>query len=190
MPLKTLVKAGSITNLSDARYCAGMGVEMLGFGAVPGLENHIPAKLYQEIRGWVSGPKVVAEIYGIKDHAQISGVIEGYMPDLFELTFREYANLPQLPVPAIIRIADDELESMHMVTRPVAFWLISERAALSFKVTNPTIPILVEVGSPDAVDQLLKKEFIKGIAIRGSEEIRPGFKTYDVMADILESLAE
>ena len=29
MPLKTFVKVGNITNLSDARYCAGMGVDML-----------------------------------------------------------------------------------------------------------------------------------------------------------------
>jgi phosphoribosylanthranilate isomerase len=34
MPLKTFVKVGCITNLSDARYCAGMGVDMLGFRAV------------------------------------------------------------------------------------------------------------------------------------------------------------
>ena len=29
--LKTLVKVGEINNLSDARYSAGMGVELLGF---------------------------------------------------------------------------------------------------------------------------------------------------------------
>ena len=29
--LKTQVKVSSITNLSDARYCAGMGVDLLGF---------------------------------------------------------------------------------------------------------------------------------------------------------------
>ena len=29
--LKTLIKVSNINNLSDARYCAGMGVEMLGF---------------------------------------------------------------------------------------------------------------------------------------------------------------
>ncbi len=31
MALKTIVKVGNITNLSDARYCAVMGVDMLGF---------------------------------------------------------------------------------------------------------------------------------------------------------------
>ena len=48
MPLKTIVKVGSITNLSDARYCAGMGVEMLGFNVVAGHESFIDAKKYQE----------------------------------------------------------------------------------------------------------------------------------------------
>ena len=37
MGLKTLVKVSEVNNLSDARYCAGMGVEMIGFSLD---ENH------------------------------------------------------------------------------------------------------------------------------------------------------
>ena len=66
MPLKTFVKVGCITNLSDARYCAGMGVDMLGFRAVESQENYIKPSQFQEIRGWIAGPLVVAEVYGVE----------------------------------------------------------------------------------------------------------------------------
>ena len=42
--LKTLVKVSGIENLSDARYCAGMGVEFLGFPLA-----QIPFEKFQEI---------------------------------------------------------------------------------------------------------------------------------------------
>lgn len=62
MPLKTLVKVGKITNLSDARYCAGMNVDMLGFVTVESRENYLPVKDYQDIRGWVSAERHSGEL--------------------------------------------------------------------------------------------------------------------------------
>jgi phosphoribosylanthranilate isomerase len=81
MPLKTIVKVGNISNLSDARYCAGMGVDMLGFRVIDGLPGYIAPQAFQEIRGWISGPKVVAEIYGIDRSDKIPHIVENYAPD-------------------------------------------------------------------------------------------------------------
>jgi phosphoribosylanthranilate isomerase len=49
MALKTKVKAGNITNLSDARYCAGMGVDWLGFPA-----DVVNPDTFKEITNWVT----------------------------------------------------------------------------------------------------------------------------------------
>ena len=67
MPLKTFVKVGSITNLSDARYCAGMMVDMLGFRSVEGQEGYIKPAQFQEIRGWISGPLVISFVAALAD---------------------------------------------------------------------------------------------------------------------------
>ena len=61
MALKTLVKISNVTNLSDARYCAGMGVDMLGFSMDADSPDYIEPKKFAEIRGWVAGVQIVGE---------------------------------------------------------------------------------------------------------------------------------
>ena len=56
MALKTLVKVGKISNLSDAWYCAGMSVDMLGFTVIASQENYVSPELFREMRGWFYGP--------------------------------------------------------------------------------------------------------------------------------------
>src|SRR3954471_4938768 len=109
MPLKTLVKVGSITNLSDARYCAGMGVDMLGFGVVEDHDNHIDISLFQQIRGWVSGPQVVAEMYGLKKATDIQAILQNYAPDMVEMTFASYQELKsEIQLPFIVALSSKE----------------------------------------------------------------------------------
>ncbi|HEY0656099.1 MAG TPA: hypothetical protein VGD65_23350, partial [Chryseosolibacter sp.] len=103
MPLKTLVKVGNISNLSDARYCSGMGVEMLGFRVIEGQQNFVSPKLFQEIRGWVTGPKIVAEIYGLTSPDQLPSILENYAPDYFEIDAAAFSILSdQLALPCIV----------------------------------------------------------------------------------------
>src|SRR6187402_1005196 len=108
MALKTFVKVGSITNLSDARYCAGMGADLLGFRVVEGHESYISPKQFQEIRGWVTGPKVVAEIYGITDAQTLTTILENYRPDFLELGVNEFNLLHTLPLPFILSVKEHE----------------------------------------------------------------------------------
>jgi len=191
MPLKTLVKAGSITNLSDARYCAGMGVDMLGYSVIEGQQNHIPSKLYQEIRGWVSGPQVVAEIYGHTDASVAQSIIDQYAPDYFEIDFNHYQRWEVKPAkPFIIRLAETELNFLDIRDPQVVYWLIDEKTMLSQIKKIIGHPVLAKISSKTRIPELLSIEGIKGIALEGSAEIRPGYKSYDHIAEILESLEE
>src|SRR5690349_8085794 len=109
MALTRFVKVGNISNLSDARYCAGMGVDLLGFRTIEGQENFIAPKQFQEVRGWVTGPRVVGEIYGFKNLEQLTHVLESYRPDLFELSLDELNKLDQTPLPLIVRITSFDI---------------------------------------------------------------------------------
>ena len=180
MPLKTFVKVGSITNLSDARYCAGMGADMLGFNAIEGKDHYLSPKQFQEIRGWVTGPLVVAEVSGLKSADQLKAIIENYQPDYLELGLAELAFVEEISIPFILRL-DKESIDLKLPNKPA---YILAPAFLS----DAASPLLIEVSSLAEAEQALQHSTIKGIALRGSAEISPGLKTYDELAEVLELL--
>lgn len=181
MPLKTVVKVGNISNLSDARYCSGMGVEMLGFRVLEGQPNYIAPKLFQEIRGWVTGPKIVAEVYGITSGDQLAAVIENYAPDYFELTDEEYGRFQsQLSLPCIVTKSgrsDDR----------IAYQLLTEDELEGYR---GSARLLIKPSSSDTVLGLIALPKVAGLALDGTPEQRPGFKDYADLAEILEKLEE
>jgi phosphoribosylanthranilate isomerase len=190
MPLKTLVKVGSLTNLSDARYCAGMDVQMLGFQAVPELPRHISAMKFQEIRGWISGPKIVAEAHGVQSKAQLMAIIESYRPDYLELGTAElhFIDNPELPV--ILKLQPGEswnelTDSLHSAKKAVAYALVEPHDDQHLPV-----PKIVVISSLDEAQKLLAKADANGIALQGSDEFSPGLKSYDTLAPILELLED
>lgn len=180
MPLKTLVKVGSLTNLSDARYCAGMEVQLLGFQAVPGLPGHITPTRFQEIRGWIAGPSIVAEVHGVQNRQQVDEIVEAYRPDYIEVGIAEFPMVQHLVLPVIVRIKAGE--SLPPGIAP-AYALVdfSDRRALE-------VPCIVFVSSVEDVENALSTDGIKGIALQGGDELSPGLKTYDTLAPILEML--
>lgn len=55
----TRLKICGITTLADARYCAGAGVDYLGFIQHPESPRYIAPEQAKEIIGWVYGPETV-----------------------------------------------------------------------------------------------------------------------------------
>jgi phosphoribosylanthranilate isomerase len=196
MPLKTLVKVGSITNLSDARYCAGMGVEMLGFNVVTGHESFIDAKKYQEIRGWVTGPAVVAEIYNLNPES-LSEIVENYAPEYLELAAKDLSILPsEISTPLILKVDEDTFTNQQSVINSrknqIAHVIIdqSEASAEFITVVSNQFSVLLSPEKDVNINSVLDALPVKGIALNGSQEIKPGLKDYDHLAEVLELLEE
>ena len=190
MPLKTLIKVGSLTNLSDARYCAGMDVQMLGFQAVPDLPRHLPAAKFQEIRGWVTGPKIVAEVHGVQSQSQLELIIETYRPDYLELGLNEVQFMGTATVPVILALRPDEfwdeaIKANMSLQSLVAYALVDIADARELPV-----PKIVHVASFDEALIVLEKSAASGMALLGSDELSPGLKSYDTLAPILEMLED
>ncbi len=55
----TKIKICGITSLADARYCAGAGVDYLGFIQYPESPRYIPANEARAIIEWLYGPETV-----------------------------------------------------------------------------------------------------------------------------------
>lgn len=88
---KILVK--SITSLSEARYCAGMFVDYISFDFNAESEYYIPKKNSDEIRGWLSGVKILGS-FETNDSSAINQLIEENNLDGFIFTQNQYTLLP------------------------------------------------------------------------------------------------
>lgn len=58
--MKVKVKVGNISQFHEARYCAGMGVDWIGF-------KPMPAGHFAEIAGWLAGPRFAWEVESIPE---------------------------------------------------------------------------------------------------------------------------
>jgi phosphoribosylanthranilate isomerase len=192
MALKTIVKVGKISTLSDARYCAGMGVDMLGFCVNEGQDSYVTPESFREIRGWFSGPRVVAEAYGIKSSMELNNITLNYLPDLLEVSHEELPYVQPESRKFILSI-DSEGWAKHEAKvleckNQIEFLLLPIKVdkALVHELSRH-FKILVQGFSLEESTDILNSD-IAGINLLGSSEERPGFKSYDQLSEILESL--
>ncbi|CAD5278036.1 MULTISPECIES: N-(5'-phosphoribosyl)anthranilate isomerase [unclassified Imperialibacter] len=196
MALKAIVKVGSVTNLSDARYCAGMGVDMLGFDINPASPEYVNPLKFQEITGWVAGVKLVGEAHGLSEENIRAQLVQ------YELDCLEISDLPLLEslkhtdLTFIIKATTEASLNTAMTlaknTPAVAYIFAELNNQLSVKQVvsaNSEVPLLVGYDvSPEQVERLLASDNVNGFALKGSQEVKPGFKDYDELADMLEAL--
>ncbi|OIN61109.1 N-(5'-phosphoribosyl)anthranilate isomerase [Arsenicibacter rosenii] len=203
MALKTIVKISNVTNLSDARYCAGMGVDMLGFSMDEQSPEYVDPKKLAEIRSWVAGVQIVGETTST-DLTQLEQLLELYQPDILQIN--ESALLPYVssfgkPVILSLDLSLLSLEQLDaLATTPLAgadFVLLESRAALhldadlSAQINQLAArhPVLLGTGfSADSINGLLSTLPVQGIALQGGDEERPGNKEFGALMDILEVL--
>ena len=195
--LKTLVKVSNVTNLSDARYCAGMGVEMIGFVMDKDSVDFISPEKMKEIKSWVAGVLTVGETQSA-DYEEVKEFINAYEIDILQIS--DASLLPQiadLGKPIILKLdfAGTYFEEyLARYSQFVEFFLadggeLSDFAKDSLKKYSFNYPIVLDFGiTTENVNQLLEELNLHGIALKGSNEIRPGSKDYDELRDILEIL--
>jgi phosphoribosylanthranilate isomerase len=195
MALKTLVKVSNITNLSDARYCAGMGVEIIGFVMDKHSADYISPEKMKEIKSWVAGVLTVGETQSA-DYEEVKTFVQEYGIDILQIS--DASLLPQisdLGKPIILKLDFDSEyfeDYLERYSQFVEFFLVdggelSDFARYTLKEYAFNYPIVLDFGvTVDSVNELLDEMHLHGIALKGSNEIRPGSKDYDELRDILE----
>lgn len=196
MGLKTTVKVGSITNLSDARYCAGMGVDLLGFNVVEGTPDYISPIQVEELRGWFVGPKVVIEIYGIDKVEAYETLFNNYQPDMIELSCHELLKLRPRDIPIILSIVPDQYHDQAAVLRDFKssiqfLQLPSDTDKKLLKEIVKQFQVLLTLSADAKPDiDFIKENAGIGFALKGSAEEKAGYKSYDQLTAVLEQLEE
>jgi phosphoribosylanthranilate isomerase len=201
--LQTFVKISGITNLSDARYCAGMGVDMLGFSMDADTPDYVNPTRFAEIRQWIAGVQIVGETQQTNPET-IETLLETYQPDALQVD--ESALLPYLATfgkPLLLRIdlthsTLEQLAAIYATTHEhVAYFLLDSPAMLhldddmkaTLRQLAQTYPILLGAGiTAETVQTLLTDLPLRGISLRGGEEDRPGSKDFGDLMDVLEAL--
>lgn len=203
MALKTTVKVSDITNLSDARYCAGMGVEILGFCFEDKQDKFVAPDLFTALSEWLSGVKYSADFTDYSAQ-QIEKTLKMYKPvELLQTASSEQATLlNKLELPIILQLeasnfgslgalADEMKRSQHNI----AYFNLENSEDVNYLTLEDALylaeqyPVLLGFGvTPTNVLSLVDESAIQGIALKGSNEIKPGYKDYDALAEILEQL--
>jgi len=104
------VKICGITNLADARYCAGAGADYLGFIQSPASPRYVDAETAKQIIEWVAGVKAVgvfvnADVTKVNDVARAAGF------DIVQLHGDEsvdYCKLIEPPAIKAFRVRNDQ----------------------------------------------------------------------------------
>ena len=194
--LRTLIKVSNINNLSDARYCAGMGVEMLGFSM-----DQLSFDKFKEMRGWLAGVKVVGETDS-QDILKIIELSETYQPDYLQVSdFQNIIEIQKIGKPIILKVdfATANLPALFQTTKGSVEYFLLENSD-DFGVIDDAVlsqldawsfqfPLILGFGikESNAID-LLEQTQLTGFALRGNDEIRPGFGDSEELMNILEIL--
>ncbi|MFT4834560.1 MAG: phosphoribosylanthranilate isomerase [Marinoscillum sp.] len=201
MALKTFVKISNVDNLSDARYCAGMMVDVIGFNLNEKTEGYISAETFGEITDWVAGVKFCGE-FGDTDVASIKLASANYKLDFIETSQLDLLEeLSELGIPLIYRAIIDANRDLNTIEKNIDYakeitsYVIVDfgnqiTSALSFNENNLADANMIISLKADSnnLDAMITEGTYSGIELMGTPEDRPGFKDYDYVMDTLEAL--
>jgi phosphoribosylanthranilate isomerase len=183
---KPITYVRRVTNLSDARYCAGMGVDMLGYVIDPAHADYVSPKIYQEISGWIAGPRRVVEILTLTP--DLRDQLIHYSPELIHIHFTLIKPdlLPDLPlvVECDFTECNDALRKVNQLGLRTEYLLVTGLKGQSFKTDFH--PLLIDIGNQRA--SLLLQYSADGLSMSGTHEQAPGLKDYDHLAQVFEEI--
>ncbi len=184
------IKASQVSNLTDARYFAALGVDYLGFKLDLSHDERLSAPLFYAIKEWVEGPKIVAEI----GKTPIELIYDVFNEDDFDLIQSE-----------LTEISSSQLTSVKLQTlsdinayKPSEIYLlnleeIDEESLYHNKeeliaLCNRMQLIFPAPSQKENILSLIQEIKPYGIEVKGSAEEKVGFKSYDDLDEFFDIL--
>lgn len=206
MGLRTSVIVNGINNLSDARYCAGMGVDVISFNLKLDDKTRMSSETLKEIVGWVSGVKLGGEFERAKpdiinQYADEFGLDYIQLDTPYLIDEIEEINRPVIQKVFINKdtVESELLEMMELYEPFVDSFLIYSSDFDSIDETNTKFlknlakrfQIYLGFGvHRHNITTILKEIKPAGIGLRGGHEIKPGLKDFDELQEIFEEIEE
>lgn len=200
MALQTFVKISNISSLSDARYCAGMGVDILGFNIDPSSPECVSETDFKEITDWVAGVAFAGEFHSASLE-EIKASLKNHHVDYIQLSnidLIEHVRLMGKSIIFVIKIGDaSEIEGL----KSKLSYLDELAEIVILKSDNPELTITLDeyIAFHNGNVKLLKGYAISpvgemakfpGLELEATKEEKPGFKDYGDIMDVLEVIEE
>lgn len=183
MLTKSIIVSG-ISNLSDARYCSGMGVEYLGVCIDQDNPSFLPIERFNEINSWLSGINWILETES-KDIAAILSACKTY--EVAGVSTDSPEMMEQLQAHDINVLFKNDV-FRHFSVQNGILGLVIEYPALETTLQfSSVVPIYVAGElTIEQLEEVRDNESIAGVILNGGVEERPGFKNMDDLIDALE----
>ncbi len=191
--LKTKVILSGVTNLSDARYAAGMGVDYIGFTVNPDAKGYVTPEEVKSITKWLSGVSIIGDLGACSESN-----LNDYEIDLIQFSD---LNLVDHFDKSILSLTVDK-KNIGMVSQvlggvssQVSFFILAVarenihdlKSELARYCSKYPIYISTEMDSA-YLSLVVDKINPQGIVLFGNDEVKPGLSSYDGIADVLEKL--
>ncbi|MCP9769943.1 hypothetical protein EGI22_18725 [Lacihabitans sp. LS3-19] len=173
----------SITSLSEARFCAGMFVDFISFDFNPNSEDFINKAQFDEIRGWLSGVKILGSLNS-NDIFEIIECIQSNKLDGFLFAEDQIAMMSEITVPfKVVELAS--LDNISLIEK--------ESLIIYTGMFEPDLFESIDINNEillgyDFENVKIDFEKLKGYAFKGSKENQPGINNYDQLMDAFDLL--
>lgn len=190
MALKFPVKINQVADLSNARYVAGMGVDVIGL-KISSSQLELNINQLKAIKSWLTGVDFVLEFEKGATNAIIETATKELACDTVELFFEDYENLKN-------EISKDLRVVLVTGEKKLVNESIPDECFLHFK--NTSVDFFLENANPKAmftfkkdinlneILPFLEKNSFKNLCFDSGVESAPGFSDFGNLAEALEAL--
>ncbi|GAA4024139.1 hypothetical protein GCM10022409_05100 [Hymenobacter glaciei] len=185
-----------INNLSDARYCAGMGADKLTFVLDPALPGHLDAKAMKELAGWVAGVELIGEFDQLSAENINALSAECSLDAVLLRSYRTEDELAEIAPPVYLELNADGLAvgSVLLPSAPVGF--VVELSDNSSSEAPSALVALAAQGRlwlgpglhPERARALATQLPLAGLSFPSGNEVKPGLRDFDQLEAVFEAL--
>ncbi|MCI1187525.1 hypothetical protein MON38_08840 [Hymenobacter sp. DH14] len=185
-----------INNLSDARYCAGMGADKLTFILDPALPGYLDAKAMKELAGWIAGVELIGEFDQLSA-PEINALAADCALDAVLLrSHRTPDELAEIAPPVYLEIPAAELADApgSLPAGPVGFVVElssgpTADTSASLAALAARVPLWLGPGlHPEQAHALATGLPLAGLSFPSGDEVKPGLRDFDQLEAVFEAL--
>ena len=202
-----------INNLSDARYCAGMGAAKITFILDPALPGALDTKAVKELAGWIAGVDLIGEFDRLSAPEINAIAAECGLDAVLLRSFRTADELAEIAPPIYQEIEFPILASIpprssgvmagwtheatidEILPALVAGWVIELPTSFSpevewfFTTVGRQRALWLGPGlHPDDARKLATELPLAGLVFPSGNEVKPGLRDFDQLEAVFEAL--
>ena len=184
-----------INNLSDARYCAGMGADKLTFILDPALPGHLDTKAVKELAGWIAGVELIGEFDQLSPF-EINAIAAECALDAILLRHpRSTEELAEIAPPVYIELSPESAAgAQNQPTSVVGIIVelpeeISAETLTALRSLSQRQPLWLGPGlNPARARHLTQQLELAGLVFPSGDEVKPGLRDFDQLEAVFEAL--